>query len=147
MTGPTSTTFYGHGLAPLPACPTDARLPQGVEYDRLETLVGRYRGSVVPASTLDAESAKGPNPTKKDSKTAPGARLAGLDDSKVIPIGEPRFIGYARVSTDEQTTALQLDALQVAGCAVIHEDSASGASRSRPGLVLTFVVPRRNGWV
>jgi len=43
-------------------------------------------------------------------------------------------VGYARVSTDEQTTALQLDALRAAGCAVIHEDSASGASRSRPGL-------------
>jgi len=46
----------------------------------------------------------------------------------------PRLVGYARVSTDEQTTALQLDALSSAGCAVIHEDSASGASRSRPGL-------------
>lgn len=43
-------------------------------------------------------------------------------------------MGYARVSTDEQTTALQLDALRAAGCAVIHEDSASGAARSRPGL-------------
>ncbi len=30
--------------------------------------------------------------------------------------------------------ALQLDALHAAGCAVIHEDSASGALRSRPGL-------------
>jgi len=78
--------------------------------------------------------AKGPNPTKKDSKKAPGARLAGLDDSQVIPIAEPRLIGYARFSTDEQTTALQLDALRAVGCAAIHEDSASGASRSRPGL-------------
>ena len=43
-------------------------------------------------------------------------------------------MGYARVSTDVQTTALQLDALRAAGCAVIHEDSASGSLRSRPGL-------------
>jgi len=43
-------------------------------------------------------------------------------------------VGYAPVSTDEQTTALQLDALRAAGCAAIYEDSASGASRSRPGL-------------
>jgi DNA invertase Pin-like site-specific DNA recombinase len=43
-------------------------------------------------------------------------------------------VGYARDSTDEQTTTLQLDALRPAGCAVIHEDSVSGASRSRPGL-------------
>jgi len=43
-------------------------------------------------------------------------------------------VGYARVSTNEQTTALQLDALCTAGVAVVYEDSASGASRSRPGL-------------
>jgi DNA invertase Pin-like site-specific DNA recombinase len=53
---------------------------------------------------------------------------------KVAPKPKARLVGYARVSTDEQTTKLQLDALRVAGCATIHEDSASGASRSRPGL-------------
>jgi DNA invertase Pin-like site-specific DNA recombinase len=57
----------------------------------------------------------------------------GLHPCSVWP-RKTRFIGYARVSTDGQTTALQLDALRAAGCAVIHEDSASGASRSRPGL-------------
>ncbi len=31
-------------------------------------------------------------------------------------------------------TALQLDALHTAGCSVVHEDSVSGAGRSRPGL-------------
>jgi hypothetical protein len=94
--------------------------------DRLETLMRRYSGSVVPASTLGAKSAKGPNPTKKGSKKALGARFTRLDDSQVIPIAEPRLIGYARVSTDEQTTALQLDALHAAGCAAIHEDSPPG---------------------
>ncbi len=53
---------------------------------------------------------------------------------EVVEAVPPRLVGYARVSTDEQTTALQLDALRAAGCAAIHEDSASGASRSRPGL-------------
>ncbi len=44
------------------------------------------------------------------------------------------LIGYARVSTDEQTTAAQMDALHTAGCAEIFEEKASGASRARPEL-------------
>jgi DNA invertase Pin-like site-specific DNA recombinase len=45
-----------------------------------------------------------------------------------------RRVGYARVSTDEQSTRLQLDALRAAGCAIVFEDAVSGATRSRPGL-------------
>ena len=44
------------------------------------------------------------------------------------------LIGYARVSTDEQTTDPQLDALGAAGCTTIHREHASGGDRSRPEL-------------
>src|ERR671920_2192667 len=45
-----------------------------------------------------------------------------------------RLIGYARVSTEEQATDAQLDELKAAGCAVIHQEHGSGASRTRPVL-------------
>ena len=44
------------------------------------------------------------------------------------------LIGYARVSTAEQDTALQTDALRKAGCKRVFEDTVSGAKAERPGL-------------
>ncbi len=102
--------------------------------DRLADLRTRYGADVAHASTIapkGASASERPRTAPKKARSAFGStgRLP-----KVVPIAEQRLVGYARVSTDEQTTRLQLDALRAAGCAVIHEDAASGVSQSRPGL-------------
>ncbi|KAA5801066.1 recombinase family protein [Alkalicaulis satelles] len=43
-------------------------------------------------------------------------------------------VGYARVSTRDQETHLQIDALKGIGCERIYEEKASGAQRDRPEL-------------
>ncbi|MBL8668291.1 MAG: recombinase family protein [Rhodospirillales bacterium] len=44
------------------------------------------------------------------------------------------LVGYARVSTQDQNPALQLDALNGAGCGKVFTEKASGALRERPQL-------------
>src|SRR4051812_47577983 len=48
------------------------------------------------------------------------------------------LIGYARVSTDQQDHALQLDALRGAGCQRVFVETASGAHADRPELTRTL---------
>lgn len=45
-----------------------------------------------------------------------------------------RLVGYARVSTQEQDTSLQIAALQSAGVTEFFEEKASGAQLDRPAL-------------
>ncbi len=44
------------------------------------------------------------------------------------------IIGYARVSTSEQDTALQVDALNKINCERIYSEHKSGAQKDRPEL-------------
>lgn len=50
------------------------------------------------------------------------------------------LIGYARVSTDDQTALPQSEALKAAGCTELHQEQASGGDRARP--VLARVLER-----
>jgi DNA invertase Pin-like site-specific DNA recombinase len=62
-----------------------------------------------------------------------------IRNCKEAPCPVP-LIGYARVSTEDQTPLPQSQALKSAGCVAIHEEQASGGNRARP--VLARVLER-----
>ena len=70
--------------------------------------------------------------TRRDTSPPAAARPAAGD-----------LLGYARVSTDQQNLALQLDALAAAGCRRVFRDVGSGSLKQRPQLeeCLPFLQP------
>ena len=53
--------------------------------------------------------------------------------------------GYARVSTEEQDTAIQIEALTKAGCTIIREEKRSGTSREGRSELETLLAFLRKG--
>lgn len=71
--------------------------------------------------------------------------IKNTKDSLKKPNSSPKKIGYARVSTEDQNLALQIDALQSAGCIKIFCDQGiSGKTASRPGLSKALNVLRKD---
>lgn len=54
-------------------------------------------------------------------------------------------VGYARVSTQDQNTDLQIDALKASQCERIYVERASGAQRDRPELLAALEYMRDDG--
>lgn len=53
------------------------------------------------------------------------------------------MIGYARVSTQDQSLELQIAALKKAGCKKIMDDKLSGSRAERPGLTKLLEMLRK----
>lgn len=63
------------------------------------------------------------------------------DDPSAIPL--PRTLGYARVSTDSQALAPQVESLKAAGAGQVFRETASGANRERAQLARLLKEVRR----
>jgi DNA invertase Pin-like site-specific DNA recombinase len=61
-------------------------------------------------------------------------KRSGFKDASPARARLMALIGYARVSTEDQSLSPQTAALRAAGCTALFEEHASGASRARPQL-------------
>jgi hypothetical protein len=103
----------------------------GIPLDELLAAHAAGRPAVATKKTPARASAPA-KPPKTKPKKAPGRRLPRPDDAQVVQDGPPRLVGYARISTDDQTTALQADALARAAVDVVFEEEASGGQHRAP---------------
>jgi len=72
--------------------------------------------------------------TKSRSRESPQERVSlSQMSAKSSNRGKPRLVGYARVCKDKQTTALQLDALNAAGCVPLFTRICVGSVKKAAG--------------
>ena len=90
----------------------------------LDELLAAYAsGRAVRATEkTPARAPAAAKPAETKPKKAPGRRLSRRGDAQVVQDCPPRLVGYARISTDDQTTALQADALTRAAVDVVFEE-------------------------
>lgn len=72
---------------------------------------------------------------RRVTKRTPGRFHTRVITDRVSPM----IVGYARISTEDQTLAPQLDALTSAGCEHTFTDTLSGAMSSEPCLSLSGI--------
>lgn len=72
--------------------------------------------------------------SKRWTETGGGPKPLRYGEGMNASTRSGHLIGYARVSTADQTPQAQIDALQGVGCARVFTEHASGADRNRPQL-------------
>jgi DNA invertase Pin-like site-specific DNA recombinase len=119
-----------------------SKLNSGIPLDEPLAAHASGRRSVRATKKTPTRAPAAAKPPKTKPKKALGRRLPRRDDAQVIQDGPPRLVGYARISTDDQTTALQADALMRAAVDVVVQEEASGKNTARPVLAKTLATLR-----
>jgi DNA invertase Pin-like site-specific DNA recombinase len=64
--------------------------------------------------------------------------LAARDANREPTLRDGHLVGHARISTDQQDLALQLDALREVCCERVYRDTGSGRSGSAPNSICVW---------